>query len=142
MRLWLLKACRGCLTCVCCCLMHACLLQNPVNSLEWMEADIHLLAPFVSLAMDTRNFCQPLQRVKVVVLLTAIFVTTANVAVLARSSHNPFNLYNFEQSFRLELAGVLFAEAFMYWLTVRGMRYLLERRQHRRLHPGTSQETQ
>ena len=57
--------------------------------------------------MDTRSFCQPLQRVKVVVLLTVVFVTTANVAVLARSSHNVFNLYNFEQSFRLELAGVL-----------------------------------
>ncbi len=72
--------------------MYDCLLQNPVNSMEWMEADIHLLAPFVSLAIDTRNFCQPLQRVKVVVLLTVVFVATANVAVLARSSHNLFNL--------------------------------------------------
>ncbi len=118
--------------------MCDCLLQNPVNSLEWMEADIHLLAPFVSLAMDTKNFCQPLYQVKAVILLTVIFVTTANVAVLARSSHNLFNLYNFEQSFRLELAGMLFAEASMYWVTIRGMRYLLERRQNRRLHPDAN----
>ena len=115
--------------------MYGCLLQNPVDTLEWMEANIHLLAPFVSLAMDTRSFCQPLQRVKVVVLLTVVFVTTANVVVLARSSHNLFNLYNFEQSFRLELAGVLLAESFVYWVIIRGMRYLLERRQHCRLHP-------
>ena len=100
-----------------------------------MEAYLLLLAPFMSLAIETRNFCQPLQRVKSLVLLTLIFVTTANVAVLARSSHNPFNLYNFEQSFRLELAGVLLAEASMYLVVIRGMRYLLERRQHRRLHP-------
>ncbi len=115
--------------------MYDCLLQNPVNSMEWMEADIHLLAPFVSLAIDTRNFCQPLQRVKVVVLLTVVFVATANVAVLARSSHNLFNLYNFKQSFRLELAGVFLAECFMYWVIIRGMRYLLEGHQHRRLYP-------
>ncbi|KAL0036849.1 hypothetical protein WJX77_002108 [Trebouxia sp. C0004] len=108
---------------------------NPVNSMEWMEADIHLLAPFVSLAMDTRNFCQPLYRVKVVVLLTIVFVTLAYVAVLARSSHNLFNLYNFEQSFRLELAGMWLAQVVTYWVSIRGMRYLLERRQHRRLHP-------
>ncbi len=118
--------------------MCGCLLQNPVNSLQWMEADIHLLAPFVSLAMDTKNFCQPLQRVKSVVLLTLTFVTTANVAVLARSDHNLFNLYNFEQSFRLELAGMLLAEASMYLAVIRGMRYLLERRQYRRLHPAAN----
>ena len=114
--------------------MNACLLQNPVNSLVWMEADTHLLAPFVSLAMETKSFCQPLQRVKVVVLLTVVFVTTANVAGLARSSHNLLDLYNFEQSFRLELAGGLLAEALLYWDTVGRMRYLLERRHHCRLH--------
>ncbi len=115
-------------------------LQNPVNSIQWLEADLHLLGPLVSLTIDTRLFCQPLFRTKIVLVLAVVFTLFCWAAILIRWGDNTdtFGYYNFLQSFRLEFFGSLLAEAAGYIMVVYGARWLLGVYQRRRLHPASA----
>lgn len=121
-------------------LISECFLQNPVNSLQWMEADLHLLGPMTSLILDTKNFCQPVLRAKLFLTLAIFVGLFANLALLVRTSHttNLFSLFDFIESFRLELVGMMSAECVVYFLLVNGMRRLLSVSERRRLHPAAA----
>lgn len=102
-----------------------------------MEADLHLLGPMTSLVLDTKNFCQPVLRAKLLLTLAILVGVFANLALLVRTTHiaNLFSLFNFIESFRLELVGMITAECIIYFLLVNGMRRLLSVSERRRLHP-------
>ena len=121
-------------------LISECFLQNPVNTLQWMEADLHLLGPMTSLILDTKNFCQPVLRAKLFLSLAIFCGVFSNVALLVQTSDipNPFSLFNFVQSFRLEIVGMISAECIVYFLLVNTMRRFLSVYERRRLHPATA----
>ena len=105
-----------------------------------MEADLHLLGPMTSLILDTKNFCQPVLRAKLFLSLAIFVGVFANLALLVRTTHttNIFSLFNFIESFRLELVGMISAECIVYFLLVNSMRRLLSVYERRRLHPAVA----
>lgn len=89
-------------------------LQNPVVSLVWLFGNLQLLAPAAGMASDTRAFCKPVLRSKLLLAVWSLITTLAYVDILVRNHLvNPLNLYNFPQSFRLQfglqcLGGIVF----------------------------------
>ena len=117
--------------------MCACFLQNPVNTLQWLEADVHLLGPLTSMVIDTKDFCQPVLRAKLMLSLAVVFNALAWACILTRTPHssNPFSLFDFVQLFRLQLAGLIVLECVIYFLVVSCVRRLVALYEQRRLHP-------
>ncbi len=112
-------------------------LQNPVASSAWLVANVQLFAPFVSLTFDTKWFCEPVLRTRVLLITTSIYTVLSYVAILIRpdQSINLLRLYNFPQSFRLQFAAVLAAGTVAYILVVNAARRLLHVHGQGRLHP-------
>lgn len=115
-----------------------CCLQNPVTSLAWLVANLQLLAPLISLTIELNNFCEPLLRTRPLLVLALVYTVVSYMAILTRSNQrvNPLNLYNFAESFRLELLGVALAGTVAYIVLVHGCRKLLQFHEQRRLHPA------
>ena len=95
--------------------VHFCVaLQNPVVSLVWLFGNLQLLAPAAGMASDTRAFCKPVLRFKLLLAVWTVITTLAYVDILVRNHLvNPLNLYNFPQAFRLQfglqcLGGIAF----------------------------------
>ncbi|KAL0053576.1 hypothetical protein WJX82_007835 [Trebouxia sp. C0006] len=110
---------------------------NPVASSALLVANLQLFAPFVSLTFDTKWFCEPVLRTRVLLITTGIYTILSYVAVLVRpdQSINLLRLYNFSQSFRLQFAAVLAAGTLAYMLVVNAARRLLHVYGQRRLQP-------
>jgi hypothetical protein len=117
--------------------MTVTVLQNPVASSALLVANLQLFAPFVSLTFDTKWFCEPVLRTRVLLITTGIYTILSYVAVLVRpdQSINLLRLYNFSQSFRLQFAAVLAAGTLAYMLVVNAARRLLHVYGQRRLQP-------
>ncbi len=100
-------------------------------------ANLQLVAPLVSLTIDTKSFCQPLLRTKPVLVLVLVYHVLSYIAVLVRpdQSINLLHLYNFAQSFRLQFAGVAAASTLVYVSSVYGTRQMLGKCWQRRLQP-------
>ncbi len=113
------------------------MLQNPVASSAWLVANLQLFAPFVSLTFDTKRFCEPVLRTRVLLITTGIYTILSYVAILVRpdQSINLLRLYNFSQSFRLQFAAVLAAGFVAYILVVNATQRLLHVFEQRRLQP-------
>lgn len=112
-------------------------LQNPVTSLAWLVANLQLFAPFVSLTVDTKRFCEPVLRTRVLLITVGIYTILSYVAILVRpdQSINLLRLFDFSQSFRLQFAAVLAASTVAYILVVNATQRLLHAYGQRRLQP-------
>ena len=113
------------------------MLQNPVTSLAWLVANLQLFAPFVSLTVDTKRFCEPVLRTRVLLITVGIYTILSYVAILVRpdQSINLLRLFDFSQSFRLQFAAVLAASTVAYILVVNATQRLLHAYGQRRLQP-------
>lgn len=113
-------------------------LQARVVSWAWVIADISLLAPLVSLTIDTRLFCQSIWRSKPLLLLVLVYNVGAFVFLTARPIRH-LNIASladeFPQSFRWEALGIVIAGVFAYAIMVNGSRRLLSRLARPRVHP-------
>ena len=90
-------------------------------------AGVQLLAPFISLTIDTSAYCTPLLRTKAFLVCASLYILVAALNVLVRTSKsiNPFRLYDFSHSFRLEVAGLVILGILGYVLVVQAFRRLL-----------------
>ena len=117
------------------------MMQNPVTTMAWLSGDVSLLAPLVSLTIDTRDFCMGLFRTKVVLLFSLAQGIIVSFTILLRPHHHVtfmaayLRLYSFGQSFRFEMAGIIVAGIVAYAILVNASRRLLERLQRSRVHP-------
>lgn len=109
--------------------------------MAWLSADVSLLAPLVSLTIDTKDFCLGLFRTKVVLLISLAQGIMVSFITLLRPYHHVtfmstyLKLYSFGQSFRFEVFGVIVAGIVAYAIAVNASRRLLERLQRSRVHP-------
>ncbi|DBA85716.1 hypothetical protein WJX77_011623 [Trebouxia sp. C0004] len=110
---------------------------NPVTSSAWLVANLQLFAPFASLTVETKWFCEPVLRTKPLLITAGVYTVLSYVAILVRpdQSINLLKLYNFSQSFRLQFAAVLAAGTVAYTLVVNATRRLLHVYGQRRLQP-------
>ena len=102
-------------------------MQNPVVSCAWLVANLQLLAPFISLTVDTKKFCEPVFRSRVLLVFAIIYTSLSYVAVLVRPSDtiNFLKIYNFTESFRVYFALVAGAGFLAYVLVVHCARRIL-----------------
>ena len=102
-------------------------MQNPVVSCAWLVANLQLLAPFISLTVDTKKFCEPVFRSRVLLVFAIIYTSLSYVAVLVRPSDiiNFLKIYNFTESFRVYFALVAGAGCLAYVLVVHCARCIL-----------------
>lgn len=113
-------------------------MQNPVTSIAWLTVDVHLLAPLVSLLVDTKILCQQPLHSKVLMFCTIAYCLLGAAAVLIRPEQQVkfLKLYNFSQSFRLEYAGLGIGNQIAYTVCVHSVRRLLEKMQRNRVNPA------
>ena len=111
--------------------------QNPVLTLAWLCGYYQLLAPLISLTIDTTPFCQSPFRFKPVLIICLIFTFDVYLTVLVRTEQvaNPLNLFNFSQSFRLQFAGLTLSGIAFYATLIHGFRLVMNRYETRRLSP-------
>ena len=111
--------------------------QNPVVTLAWLFGYYQLLAPLISLTIDTKPFCQSPLRFKPVLLICLVFTFCVYFTILVRTEQfvNPLNFYNFSQSFRLQFAGLTIVGVIFYATLVHAFRLVMNRYEQRRLSP-------
>ena len=112
-------------------------MQNPVISLVWLFGNIQLLAPLISLMIDTKPFCMSPLRTKPMLILMISYIILSVLAVLVRSEQygNPLGLFDFSQSFRLQFAGQCLGAILFYATWVNLFRRGMVRYKRRRLSP-------
>ena len=111
--------------------------QNPVVTLAWLYGYFQLLAPLISLSIDTKSFCQSPLRCKPVLIICLFYSFCVDFTILVRTEQfvNPLDFYNFSQSFRLQFAGMTIGGAVFYTILVNTFRRVMERYRRRRLSP-------
>ncbi len=111
--------------------------QNPVVTLAWLFGYYQLLAPLISLSIDTKSFCQSPLRCKPVLIICLVYTFWVYFTILVRTEQfvNPLNFYNFSQSFRLQFAGMTIGGVVFYTIFVNMFRRVMNRYEHRRLSP-------
>ncbi|KAL0027251.1 hypothetical protein WJX77_006828 [Trebouxia sp. C0004] len=111
--------------------------MNPVVTLAWLFGYYQLLAPLISLTVDTKSFCQSPLRFKPVLIICLVFTFCLYVTVLVRTEQfvNPLNFYNFSQTFRLQFAGLTLAGVTFYASFIHAFRLVMNRYGQRRLSP-------
>ena len=110
-------------------------MQNPVMSAAWLVANLQLLAPLLSLTLDTRRFCEPVLRSRVLAVIAVIYTAMSYVGLVVRPSpkFNLLHLYNFTQTFRIQF-GLVAAAAFVAYVAVmQCTRIVLDSHQQRRI---------
>ena len=124
-----------------CCAEQMCitffLVQNPIITLVWCCGNFQLMAPFISLTVDTKLFCVSPLHTKPTLVCFLVFTTLAYVAILTRlGSFNPLNFFNFSQWFRLQFAGACLGGVVFYTVYVTLFRRCMVWRERRRLSPS------
>ena len=111
--------------------------QNPVVTLAWWFGYYQLLAPLISLSIDTKPFCQSPLRCKPMLIICLVFTFCVYFIMLVRTEQfvNPLNFYNFSQSFRLQFAGLTIGGVIFYATLVHAFRRVMNRHEQRRLSP-------
>ena len=111
--------------------------QNPVATLAWLFGYYQLLAPLISLSIDTKSFCQSPLRCKPVLIICLFYTFCVYFAILVRTEQfvNPLKLYNFSQTFRLQFAGMTIGGVVFYSILVNTCRRVMNRYERRRLSP-------
>lgn len=111
-------------------------MQNPVVTLAWLFGNLQLLAPFISLTVDTNLFCVSPLHTKPTLVLSVATILLAYVAILTRlGSFNPLNFFNFSQSFRLQFGGQCLGGIIVYTTYITLFRRLVLWHKRRRLSP-------
>lgn len=112
-------------------------MQNPIITLVWCCGNFQLLAPFISLTVDTKLFCVSPLHTKPTLVCFLVFTTLAYVAILTRlGSFNPLNFFNFSQWFRLQFAGTCLGGVVFYTVYITLFRRCMVWRERRRLSPS------
>lgn len=90
----------------------------------------------ITLTINTKPFCAHLFSSKLFNLLTGFFSLVCYTLLLVRPNRmsSLLGFYDFAQSFRLQVFGVLAAEVLLCGLVIMGTRQLLTKREQRRIH--------
>ncbi len=112
-------------------------MQNPVVTLAWLFGNLQLLAPFVGMAVDTKQFCVSPLRTRPTLVLILVFTVLGYAAILSRiGCFNPLNFFNYSQSFRLQFGGQCFGGIVVYTTYITLFRRLVLWYERRRLSPA------
>lgn len=115
-------------------------MQDRATTWAFSIADISLLAPLVSLTIDTRMFCQPIWRSKLLLLLVVLYNVAACIALVASPNHPRLNVLRLSndipQTFRWESLGIVIGGIFAYAAVVNGFRRLLVQFEKHAIHPS------
>lgn len=111
--------------------------QNPVVTLLWLTGNLQLLAPLISLMVDTSPYCQSPLKSKPILVISVVYTLLAyiNIFVQTESVWNPLSLFNFSQLFRVEFGCITFGGVVAYLTLVRVTRRILACHEHRKLRP-------
>ena len=112
--------------------------QNPVITLVWLSGNLQLLAPLISLTVETHPFCKSTLHCKPVFIVSVLYLISAYCVILVRTEQiwNPFGFFNAPQSFRFEVFGEFMGGTVFYALLIRITRKVVERYDTRRLTPA------
>ncbi len=111
------------------------LLQNPVNTMAWSMAQMHLLAPLVTLVRDCAVFCDPPLKSKPFMFVGGGFTLMISVLVLTGPAPhaNLFHLFIFRRSFRWQFDVLGFAGIVPYVVALHIVRHVLKDYDRRRI---------
>ncbi len=113
-------------------------MQNPINTMAWLNANFQLLGPIISLTVETRLFVQPIFRTAPLLILSVVYTVFANLAIMTGPAvhANTFRLYRFPQKERFQIEGLGVAAVVYFYLCITITRRLLKRYQQRRIQPS------
>lgn len=102
----------------------------------WLTANVQLIAPIVSLAVDTKLFVKFIFRGPLL-LLTAVCTCTATLLLVAGhlSHFNILHLYHLPKHFRFQSEDFALGESAFYLLLISLTRYILKRYLRRKVVP-------
>ncbi len=111
--------------------------QNPVITLGWFFGNLQLLAPLVSLTIDTKPYCESPLSTKPLLIMSVVLPALAYLVVLVRTESvwNPLRFFNFPQSFRLQCAGLSIAGTVFYGAFTAAFRRFVLQYDYRKLNP-------
>ncbi|DBA94075.1 TPA: hypothetical protein ACH3X1_001723 [Trebouxia sp. C0004] len=111
--------------------------MNPVITLGWFFGNLQLLAPLVSLTIDTKPYCESPLNTKPLLIMSVVLPTLAYLVVLVRTESvwNPLQFFSFSQSFRLQCAGLSVAGTVFYAVFTAAFRWFMLQYDHRKLSP-------
>ena len=112
--------------------------QNPVVTLVWLSGNLQLLAPLVSLTIETHPFCTSTFHCKPVLIVSVLYLMIAIFEILVRTEQtwNPCRFFSAPQSFRFQYFGLCVGGTVFYYSLIRVTRKLMERYDNRRLTPA------
>ena len=112
-------------------------MQNPVATVVYLVGNMQLLAPLISLLLETQPFCQSALRSRPMLLLSLFYLNAAFGTIVAplQSIWNPLQLYDFPQSFRWQHGGAIVVTTLLYAVVIRVTRRILACHDRRRLRP-------
>lgn len=116
---------------------HSSGMQNPVVTVFFLTGNMQLLAPLISLLIETRSYCQSPLKSKPMLFIALFYTILAYSTILTPwvSIWNPLHLFNFPQSFRWELSGQIVILTLVYTAVIRLTRRILDCYERRRLRP-------
>ena len=111
--------------------------QNPVATLVYLNGNFQLLAPLISLLLETQFFCQSALKSKPMLLVSLLFLILAYGSIVAplQSIWNPLGFFDFSQSFRWKHGCAIAVSTLVYTALIRMTRRILACHEHRRLRP-------
>ncbi len=113
-------------------------MQNPVNTMLWLNANFQLLGPIISLTIETRLFVQPIFRTAPLLILSVVYTVFANLALMTGPAvhANAFRLYHLPQKDRFQIEGLGVAAVVYFYLCITITRRLLKRYQQHKIQPS------
>lgn len=110
-------------------------LQNPIVSLAWLVTNLQLLIPLLSQTIGIHDYSERLIHTRLILGVMILHGVLSYLCVLVRSAHHvgPLHLFDFAQSFRLQLAGVIVAVSFAHIVVVNSCRRVLQFFAHHRV---------
>ena len=112
-------------------------MQNPVATFVFLNGNMQLLAPLISLLLETRPFCQSPLKSKPMLWLSLCYTIAAYGSIVAplQTIWNPLGFFDFPQSFRWIHGVTIVITTLMYTVTIRVSRRILACHERRRLRP-------
>ena len=112
-------------------------MQNPVNTPMWLMANVELVAPIISLAVDTKLFVEVVFRGPLL-LLTAVYACLATAGIMAGPAKhgNIFRLYRLSQLFRFQSEAFVVGQTMLYLALITLTHYGLKHYFRRKVMPS------
>lgn len=112
-------------------------MQNPVATVVYLDGNMQLLAPLITLLVETQPFCQSALRSKPMLLLSLFYLVVAFGSIVAplQSICNPLHLYDFPQLFRWQHGSAIVVTTLVYAVVVNVTRRSLACHDRRKLRP-------